>query len=75
MQAATSAKAVWWRNLQGVEQMHVVFKGRCRTAELEILHDESAVAQALRSRDIVRRALMPVSPAETVILQLRILPE
>jgi len=75
IEAVTSAKGVWWRNLRGVPEISVVYRGALRRAKVEVVvGDAEVIARALRSRDLCRRLLLPASVQQTALLRVQLLP-
>ncbi len=68
IEAMTNRKGLWWKNLRDVPEVRVLFKGVERRARLTVVEDGAELVMALRSRDVVRRILMPVSPSQAVLL-------
>ena len=70
LEVVTSIRGFWWRNLRGVDQASVTFRGRERLARVELVEEDvEAICAALDSRDFSRRMLVPVSPDQTVLLR------
>ncbi len=75
IEAVTSTKGVWWRNLRGVQEISVVYRGAVWRARVEVVvGDAEVIAKALRSRDLCRRLLLPASLQHTVLLRVKLLP-
>ena len=78
LEALTSVHGAWWRNLESGAPATVVHRGRTVPARVHVVRtfasaqpeaSAEAVRRALASRDLPRRAMMPVPPAETVLLR------
>ena len=78
LEALTSVHGAWWRNLESGAPATVVHRGRTVPARVDVVRtgasaqpeaSAEAVRRALASRDLPRRAMMPVPPAETVLLR------
>ncbi|MBI4203168.1 MAG: hypothetical protein HY532_08670 [Chloroflexi bacterium] len=75
IEAFTSRGGVWWQNFRSTSDIAIVFRGAARRARIEVvLDDREAIEKALRSRDLCRRLLVPVSIDKTVLLRLHLLP-
>ena len=73
VEAVTSSKGTWWRNLGSEQQISVVFRGTKRPATIEVVrNDEQVVGRALRSRDLLRRFLVPAAIEQTVLLRIHL---
>lgn len=75
LEALTSVHGAWWRNLESGELTTVVHCGLTVPARVDVVlgcdsTQAEAVSRALASRDLPRRAMMPVPPAETVLLRI-----
>ena len=79
LEALTSVHGAWWRNLEPGALATVVHCGRAVPARIDVVlacastepeASAEAVRRALASRDLPRRAMMPVPPAETVLLRI-----
>ena len=79
LEALTSVHGAWWRNLEPGALGTVVYCGRTVPARVDVVlacastqpeASAEAVRRALASRDLPRRAMMPVPPAETVLLRI-----
>ena len=68
----TSARGVWWRNLEGGAPASVLYRGREREARIEVVRGADApseVERALASRGVVARMLVALPPEESVLLR------
>ena len=75
LEAVTSRRGVWWRNLRGGTEVTVLLRGQERAARVEVVEDDiDTLARAMRSRDVLRRLLIDVPPGDGVLLRLRLLP-
>ncbi|MBI4311464.1 MAG: hypothetical protein HY681_06750 [Chloroflexi bacterium] len=75
LEAVTSTKGVWWRNLREQQEIWVVHRGAVRQARVEVITgDAAAITKALRSRDACRRLLVPAAIEQTVLLRIHLLP-
>ena len=75
LEAITSRRGVWWRNLRGGTEVTVLLRGRERAARVELVEDDLGLMErALRSRDLLRRLLVTVPPDDGVLLRLHLLP-
>lgn len=72
LEALTSPKGRWWRNLRGLATVNVVYRGRMRSAPIELVEDAAAKQFALSRRDWCRRFLTPLRPEQTVLIRLSI---
>ena len=78
LEAATSVYGKWWRNLESGAPASVLVRGRAVPARVEVVRvgaspnpgaDAETIRRALASRDLARRAVMPVPVEETVLLR------
>jgi hypothetical protein len=70
LEVVTSAEGIWWRNLRGVDEASVTYRGRERVATVALVEEDAErIRGALDSRDFLRRMLVPVSPRQTVLLR------
>ncbi|MEX0761019.1 MAG: hypothetical protein WD333_01075 [Dehalococcoidia bacterium] len=70
IEAVTSTRGRWWKNLRSDAEASVLIKGKERRARVEILVDnDEAITKILASRDRCRKMLMPISPSDTVVLR------
>ena len=70
--AMTSARAVWWRNLEGASRTPVRYRGREYEARIEVVRGADAtseVERALAARDAVSRLLLSLPASESVLLR------
>ncbi len=75
LEAITSRRGVWWRNLRGGADVTVLLRGRDCRARVEVVEDDlDAIEHALRSRDVLRRLLVTVPPDDGVLLRVHPLP-
>lgn len=75
LEVVTSVKGLWWRNLRGVNEVSVTFRGRERLARVELVEEDvEAIQAALDTRDLYRRTMVPVTPDQTVLLRFHIQP-
>ncbi len=74
----TSVRRVWWRNIESGAPVTVLRHGKLLPGRVEVVRtaasaDAGAAAEeirrALASRDILRRALMPLPAEETALLK------
>jgi hypothetical protein len=62
----------WWRNLRGVETMFIWLRGERMEARLEVVLDDlQAIAQALKERGWMRKAVADAQAEESVLIRLR----
>ena len=70
LEAITSRRGVWWRNLRGGADITVLLRGRDCRACVEVVEDDlDTIEHALRSRDLLRRLLVTVPPDDCVLLR------
>ena len=70
LEAITSRRGVWWRNLRGGADITVLLRGRDCRACVEVVEDDlDTIEHALRSRDPLRRLLVTVPPDDCVLLR------
>lgn len=72
LQVLTSARALWWRNLDSGAPASVCYRGHERDARIEVVRGVDApaeVARALASRGIVARTLVALPAPESVLLR------
>ena len=75
IEAVTSTKGVWWRNLRAMPECSVVHRGKVQQARVEVvIGDAEVIARVLRSRDLCRRLLLPASVQQTALLRVQLLP-
>ena len=75
LEAITSRRGVWWRNLRGGADVTVLLRGRDCRARVEVVEDDlDTIEHALRSRDMLRRLLVAVPPDDGVLLRVHPLP-
>ena len=75
LEAITSRRGVWWRNLRGGADITVLLRGRDCRACVEVVEDDlDTIEYALRSRDLLRRLLVTVPPGDSVLLRVHPLP-
>ncbi|MCH7656101.1 MAG: hypothetical protein IIC95_09015 [Chloroflexi bacterium] len=75
LEAITSRRGVWWRNLRGGADITVLLRGRDCRACVEVVEDDlDTIEHALRSRDLLRRLLVTVPPDDSVLLRVHPLP-
>ncbi len=73
IESLTSRNGRWWRNLRGVPQATVYYRGGPRTVALDVVDTDNAVIErALRSRDWFRRLLVPANADQTVLLRFHV---
>ena len=71
LEAVTSRRGRWWRNLVSHPNAEAVYRGRTHAAHVDVIVDDLAsIEQALRSRDVWRRWLVPVVAQDTVLLRI-----
>jgi hypothetical protein len=69
VECMTSRRGVWWRNLRGGVDASLLHQGRWQPARAEAIDDEAALVAALARRDWPRRPLMPLLPADAVLVR------
>ena len=75
LDAITSRRGMWWRNLRGDGEVTVLLRGRERAARVEVIEDDlGTVERAMRSRDPLRRLLVTLPPDDGVLLRIHLLP-
>ncbi len=73
IESLTSRNGRWWRNLRSASEAIVYYQGRSRTVALNVIDaDGAAIEQALRSRDWLRRLLVPANAEQTVLLRFHV---
>jgi hypothetical protein len=69
----TSVRALWWRNIASGAPAAVYYRGREHEARIDVvlgIDDPPEVEQALASRGVVARALVPLPASESVLLRM-----
>ena len=75
LEAITSRRRMWWRNLRVGADITVLLRGRDCRARVEVIEDDfDTIEYALRSRDALRRLLVTVPPGDSVLLRVHPLP-
>jgi hypothetical protein len=69
VECMTSRRGVWWRNLRGGVDASLLHHARWQPAWAEAIDDEAAIIAALALRDWPRRLLIPLLPADTVLVR------
>lgn len=78
LHALTSARALWWRNIESSDPATVYHRGREREARIDVVRGVDApseVEHALAARGAVARSLVALPALETVLLRVWLSPE
>ena len=78
LHALTSARALWWRNVESGAPATVYYRGREREARIEVVRgvdDPPEVERALASRGVVARSLVALPASESVLLRVWLSPD
>ena len=79
LEALTSTRRGWWRNLDGNAGVTILYRGQLHSVRVEVVRTdgsapagehEEAIRRALASRDLILRAVMPAPVEETVLLRI-----
>ncbi|MCY4447448.1 MAG: hypothetical protein OXE02_01195 [Chloroflexi bacterium] len=74
----TSARALWWRNVESGAPATVYYRGRERDARIDVVRGVDApseVERALASRGVVARTLVALPASESVLLRVWLSPD
>ena len=78
LHALTSARGLWWRNIESGVPTTVYYRGREREARIDVvrgLDAPSEVQRALASRGVVARTLVALPASESVLLRVWLSPD